>query len=126
VICERCGAQQILLLFSWACPTCNPREEPAPSAPELEETTHGGWFVYRNRGPGAVEYVFRTENDATVWRDVAGLSRFPVREVRAPRPFRWRSSTGTSPVDLSARLHSVYSTEEEARASGRHDAVWMI
>lgn len=76
-----------LLFFSYACDYCDGL---------IDESSYDrGFVVWRNRGTPAEEYVFRTRQDAERWRDASNLGDYPILEVRAPVPFRWRASTGS-------------------------------
>ncbi len=54
-----------------------------------------GYVVWRNRPTPTDEYVFRTREDAEIWRRAQKLDDAPILQVRAPYAFRWRKSTGT-------------------------------
>jgi hypothetical protein len=98
--CRVCGRATTPLFYSAACDWCDGLASVA-----LDR----GFVVWRDRGPGASEYVFRTRADAERWISVRSLDGFPVREVLSEHGFRWRASTGSvRDLELADRLFEIY------------------
>ncbi len=68
-----------------------------------------GWVVWCPRPLPAEEYVFATREDAERWRLIQGLVDCDVREVVAPIPLRFRTTTGSvKGLRLADRLVTIF------------------
>ncbi|MDH5491621.1 MAG: hypothetical protein OEY14_06690 [Myxococcales bacterium] len=99
--CEHCGRPMVALLVSYVCEACDAARDAGSFA--------RGWIVWRSRPAGSCEYVFRTRDDALMWRDACGYEEHPVRPVLARAPFRWRMSQGLiGGLQVADRLYQIY------------------
>lgn len=103
MICPVCGGEMQALLVKLYCPWCEMREAAGVKPRE------GGFIIWRGRPPGSCEYVFKTQKDAELWRDAAGLKQFSVRQIMTDGLITWRQSSGTCPdILLADHLYEVY------------------
>jgi len=118
--CKTCGGKAIPLLIGVACDVC----DNLPAERQSADSDCSGYVVWRDRPPGSNEYVFRTERDAELWRQSAGLSRCPIKPVRTSTPMRWRKSIGTvQHLELADRMYEIFFIKPENRTG---DYAWRV